>query len=131
MAHSYTATKDGSLACDTPQVRRKVLVTGAAGNIGSYFAENSHQRYDLRLMIRPSDQEKKKEGVEKIRDKGEVVVGELSELDKLKQFCRGIDTVVHLAANPSPNATWDSVLNDNIAGTYNTFVAAKSAHVRR
>src|SRR5687768_18566278 len=109
MAHSYTATKDGSLACDTPQVRRKVLVTGAAGNIGSYFAENSHQRYDLRLMIRRSDQEKKKEGVEKLRNLGEVVVGELSELEKLKEFCSSVDTVLHLAANASPSATWDSV----------------------
>src|SRR5687768_9024141 len=131
MAHSYTATKDGSLACDTPQVRRKVLVTGAAGNIGSYFAENSHQRYDLRLMIRPSDEKEKKDGVDKIRGLGEVVVGELSQLDKLKEFCRGVDTVLHLAANPSPNTTWDSAVTDNITGTYHAFVAAKSAGCRR
>src|SRR4051812_29135218 len=32
--------------------KRKVLVTGAAGNIGSYFAEHSHNRYALRLMVR-------------------------------------------------------------------------------
>ena len=131
MVQSFTAKADGSLACDTPHVRRKVLVTGAAGNIGSYFAEQSHERYDLRLMIRPGDREKKKETIEKLRGFGEVVVGELAELDKLKDFCRGADTVLHLAANPSPNATWDSVLNDNIAGTYNIFVAAKSAGCRR
>ena len=131
MAHSFTAKTDGSLACAPAHVRRKILVTGAAGNIGSYFAENSHQRYDLRLMIRPSDQEKKSDGVEKIRRLGELVVGELSELEKLKEFCRGVDTVLHLAANPSPNATWDSVIEDNITGTYHTFVAAKSAGCRR
>src|SRR5688572_12619116 len=82
-------------------------------------------------MIRPSDQEKKPEGVAKIRSLGETVVGELSELDKLKEFCRGVDTVLHLAANPSPSATWDSVCADNITGTYNLFVAAKSAGCRR
>ena len=131
MAHSFTAKAAGSLACAPPHQRRKVLVTGAAGNIGSYFAEQSHAKYDLRLMIRPSDQEKKREGVEKIRRLGEVVVGELSELDKLKEFCRGVDTVLHLAANPSPNATWDSVCSDNITGTYHLFVAAKSAGCRR
>src|SRR5687768_9127831 len=131
MAHSFTAKTDGSLACPPQHVRRKVLVTGAAGNIGSYFAENSHQRYDLRLMIRPSDGQQKKEGVEKIRSLGEVVVGELSELDKLKEFCRGVDTVLHLAANPSPNTTWDSAVTDNITGTYHAFVAAKSAGCRR
>ena len=131
MAHSFTAKSDGSLACAPAGQRRKVLVTGAAGNIGSYFAEHSHERYDLRLMIRPSDDEKKKEGVDKIRDRGEIVVGELSELERLKEFCRGVDTVVHLAANPSPNTTWDSAVSDNMTGTYHVFVAAKAAGVRR
>ena len=32
--------------------RRKVLVTGASGNIGSYFAEHCAEEYDLRLMAR-------------------------------------------------------------------------------
>jgi UDP-glucose 4-epimerase len=132
MAHSFTAKAAGALACaPASQQRRKVLVTGAAGNIGSYFAEHSREKYELRLMIRPSDREKNRESVEKIRAFGEIVEGELSELDKLKAFCRGIDTVLHLAANPSPNATWDSVCGDNITGTYHTFVAAKSAGCRR
>ncbi|MEA2711770.1 MAG: uronate dehydrogenase [Phycisphaerales bacterium] len=131
MAHSFTAKAAGALACAPPHQRRKVLVTGAAGNIGSYFAEHSHKNYDLRLMIRPRDREKKKETVDKIRAFGEIVEGELSELDKLKEFCRGVDTVVHLAANPSPNATWESVCSDNITGTYHLFVAAKSAGCRR
>src|SRR3954447_1362346 len=108
--------------------RRRVLVTGAAGNIGSYFAEQSHTRYDLRLMVR-GDQ--KPPDVEKIRGFGEVVIAELSDLPRLKQLCAGIDTVVHLAANPSASATWDSLLPDNIVGTYHVFTAAKSAGVQR
>jgi nucleoside-diphosphate-sugar epimerase len=32
------------------------LVTGAAGNIGAYFAEHAHQNYDLRLMVHQLDQ---------------------------------------------------------------------------
>jgi len=131
MAHSFTAKAAGSLACAPPQQRRKVLVTGAAGNIGSYFAEHSHQNYDLRLMIRGKDQEKNRETVDKLKTWGEVVVAELSDLDRLKELCRGVDTVLHLAANPSPNATWDSICADNITGTYHTFVAAKSAGCRR
>ena len=132
MAHSFTAKAAGALACTPAQQQRsKVLVTGAAGNIGSYFAEHSREKYELRLMMRPSDQEKKRDNVEKMRAFGEIVVGELSELDKLKEFCRGIDTVLHLAANPSPNATWDSVCSDNITGTYHAFVAAKAAGCRR
>lgn len=105
--------------------RRKVLVTGASGNIGSYFARQSHEKYDLRLLVhRPED-------AGKVRAFGEVVAGELSNLDELKLHCRQIDTVVHLAANPSPSAEWDSVLHDNIIGTYNLFAAARSAGCRR
>src|SRR4051812_37134415 len=127
MVQSFTAQNAGALA-ETSRVRRKVLVTGAAGNIGSYFAEHSHRRYDLRLMVRPQDD---KPDVDAIRELGEVVVAELANLERMKEICRGIDTVLHLAANPSPNTTWDSALNDNITGTYHTFVAAKAASCRR
>jgi hypothetical protein len=62
---------------------------------------------------------------------GEVVTGDLLDLDRMKELCNGIDTVVHLAANPDPSATWDSLLQANIVGTYNTLVAAKAARCRR
>jgi nucleoside-diphosphate-sugar epimerase len=41
------------------------------------------------------------------------------------------DTVLHLAANASPSATWDELLTPNIVGAYNMCVAAKSAGCRR
>src|SRR5437763_8898749 len=127
MAQSFTATQNGALAA-TGNLRRKVLVTGAAGNIGSYFAEHSRHRYELRLMVRPNEDAA---DVERIREFGEIVAAELADLERMKTICQGIDTVLHLAANPSPSATWDSVRDDNITGTYHTFVAAKSALCRR
>ena len=130
MPQSFTAKENVALA-DSQLKRRKVLVTGAAGNIGSYFAEHSHERYDLRLMIREKDEHEDAQLVKKLRKWGEVVVGELGDLDQLKQHCQGIDTIVHMAANPSPSATWDSLLADNIIGTYNVFAAAKTARCRR
>jgi hypothetical protein len=102
-----------------------VLVTGASGNIGSYFTRQSHEKYDLRLLVRHADK------AVKVQAFGEVVTGDLLNLDALKKHCRGVDTVVHLAANASPNADWDSVLRDNIIGTYNLFAAARSAGCRR
>lgn len=105
---------------------RTVLVTGAAGRIGSYFAEHSHEKYKLRLMVQPG-QEKDTE----IAAFGEVVTAELSDLPRLKELCQGIDTVVHLAGDPSPSATWESLLPNNIVGTYNLMVAAKAAGCRR
>ncbi|HSU68112.1 MAG TPA: NAD(P)-dependent oxidoreductase [Tepidisphaeraceae bacterium] len=123
MAHSFTkipVSPGGSAA------RRRVLVTGAAGRIGSCFAEQTHQRYDLRLMVRGDESR-----IESIKPFGEVVTANLADLPELKRSCQGIDTVVHLAANPSPSATWRELLPDNIVGTYNMMVAAKSASVRR
>ena len=123
MTESFTAAS----SMETPGKQgRKVLVTGAAGRIGSYFAEHSHDRYDLRLHDLPDA-----EGLDRLRSFGEVVTGELGDLDFLKRACEGMDTVVHLAANPSPHATWDSILHDNITGTYHAFVAAKAAGCRR
>jgi NAD(P)-dependent dehydrogenase (short-subunit alcohol dehydrogenase family) len=125
MAHSYSASAPGSLA-DLNPTRRTVLVTGAAGNIGSYFAEHSGSKYELRLMVQEIDDE-----ALAIKQYGELVTGDLSDLENLKTLCAGIDTVLHLAGNASPNQTWDSVIENNITGTYNAFVAAKSAGCRR
>ncbi|MGI4788202.1 MAG: NAD-dependent epimerase/dehydratase family protein [Janthinobacterium lividum] len=105
---------------------RRVLVTGAAGGIGSYFAEQAHARYDLRLMVR-GDEEK----ISDIDPWGEVVQANLADLDRLKEVCVGVDTVVHLAGNPSGGALWQDLLETNIIGTYNVFAAAKAAGVRR
>lgn len=116
MAQSFTASDTGSLARDPHAVgpRRTVLITGAAGNIGSYFAEHSHEKYDLRLMVR-GDEDRSK--LDPLPGYGEVVTGDLSNLDQLKGLCRSVDTVIHLAASASPDTTWDELLPNNIVGT--------------
>ncbi len=130
MTQSFTVTEAGTASArtgtDQQQQQRRVLVTGAAGRIGSYFAEHAQNKYDLRLMVRESDK-----GIDKIGPFGEVVFGDLGDLDRLKELCAGIDTVLHLAADPSPSALWSSLLENNIVGTYNIFAAAKSAGCRR
>ncbi len=128
MALSFTAAKTGAFACAPGNVRRTVLVTGAAGNIGSYFAEHSRERYDLRLMVR-GDEDKGE--LDAIRNFGELVTADLADLDALKSHCRGVDTVLHLAASASPDTTWEQLLPNNIVGTYNMMVAAKAAGCRR
>jgi UDP-glucose 4-epimerase len=125
MTESFTAAAPGALA-KSNSTRRRVLVTGAAGNIGKYFAEHSHEKYELRIMVHQLDQR-----ADALRPFGELVAGELSDLEKLKELCRDIDTVVHLAGDPDPGAAWDSLLESNIVGTYNLFVAAKAAGCRR
>ena len=105
---------------------KRVLVTGAAGRIGSYFAERMHETYDLRLMVRGDE-----DNISQLKGWGEVVAADLADLEKLKEVCAGVDTVVHLAGNPSPAALWKDLLETNIIGTYNLFAAAKAAGVKR
>ena len=126
MAHSFSFADKPLPLRKGQDGRPLVLVTGASGNIGTHFAEHADRKYSLRLMVKDLD-----EKADRIRPRGELVTGDLSDLDTLKKHCEGVDTVLHLAANPSPSATWASVRDDNITGTYNTFVAAKSAGVRR
>ena len=104
-----------------------VLVTGAAGNIGSNFARWARERgkYTLRLT------DVNDEGLANVAEFGETRAADLSDLDAVKELCQGVHTVVHMGGNPDPSATWDSLLDINIIGTYNVFVGAKAAGVRR
>lgn len=110
----------------SPVSRKRVLVTGAAGRIGAYFAEHSHSLYDLRLMVRNDEEAAKLDP-----SWGEIVTGELDDLAGLKEIFRGCHTVLHLAANPDATAVWRELLETNIIGTYHAFVAAKAAGCQR
>lgn len=123
MATSFSFRPDAQ-ACSQYK-RRTVLVTGAGGNIGSYFAEHSHKLHDLVLL------ERSEEELADVKQFGRTIVADIRDLEAMKQACQGIDTVVHLAADPSPSADWESIKELNIGGTYNLMVAAKAAGCRR
>lgn len=101
---------------------RTVLITGAAGRIGSILANHldtlGSERYDLRLADL-------KEG-----GKRELQL-DITDLSACREVCEGVDTVIHLASIASPDASFEALLPANIAGTYNVFRAATDAGVRR
>jgi nucleoside-diphosphate-sugar epimerase len=103
--------------------RRRVLVTGAAGRIGTAFLRRYGGGYAFRLAdVRP------------VEDPGghEVRVADLTDLDAARAACEGIDTVLHLAADPSPRATfYDTLLPLNVKMAYNLFHAAAEQGCRR
>ncbi|HEX7736696.1 MAG TPA: NAD(P)-dependent oxidoreductase [Ktedonobacteraceae bacterium] len=101
--------------------KRQILLTGAAGAIGSAFFEHAAAMYTFRLADRVlvnfagNSEERHK-----------VIQLDVSDLESCQQACQGIDTVVHLAADPNPDADFTtSLLSNNIQGTYNILRAAK------
>lgn len=103
--------------------RKRVLITGAGGRIGSNLAERLRNRYDLRLMYNrnvPADP-----------PTSDVVKVNCASFDQVASAMDGIDAVVHMAADPSTRAPWESVLENNIIGTYNVYEAARQAGVKR
>ncbi|MBN1557041.1 MAG: NAD(P)-dependent oxidoreductase [Lentisphaerae bacterium] len=104
---------------------RQVTVTGASGRIGRSFCAYARGRYALRLVVRREDQ------AEDVRAYGEVVAGDLCDTGIADRAVAGSDTVIHLAANASARAEWDSLRRDNIEATYRTFDAAVRAGCRR
>ena len=105
--------------------KRKILVTGAAGRIGGYLGRHWQDKYDLRLTDhRPLDYD--------ISGIAEFTEAETSNLDEMRALCEGVDTLVHLAADPSPAADfYDSLLENNIKGLFNGFQAAVEKGCRR
>jgi uronate dehydrogenase len=108
-----------------PSDRPPVLVTGAHGRIGRRFVAAAHERYRLRLV---DQQPAADAGLPADAEFRQV---DLGDLPGLTRACGGMDTVVHLAADPSPTATWDELVSANIRNTYHCFIAAKAAGCRR
>lgn len=102
-----------------------ILVTGAAGRIGSAFVAEMRDRYTFRLADRT-------ERVQTLLPDAETLVMDVADLDACREAVRGIDVVLHLAADPSPRAGYYASLRpNNFDATYNIFRAATDAGCRR
>jgi UDP-glucose 4-epimerase len=103
----------------------RVLVTGASGAIGSAFV--SHVDPDGALELVRCDLHDVAPG-----SRWPFVRLDVTDPDACAQACRDVDAVVHLAADPDPDADWrTSVLPVNVGGTYNVFEAAVAAGAQR
>lgn len=101
----------------------RVLITGAAGNIGRTLRAHLKGRYALLRLTDIAPQEDAGPGEE-------VASVDIGDMAALENSMRGIDCVIHLAGMPE-EAPWDKVLPLNIEGCYNVFEAARRAGVRR
>ena len=101
---------------------KTVLITGAAGDIGTHLRRELAGRYRLRLSDRKP--------IATLAPGEEFVPADISVLDGLDKVVRGVDAIVHLGGF-SVEGSWEEILPANILGTYNVFEAARAAGVKR
>jgi nucleoside-diphosphate-sugar epimerase len=99
--------------------RKKVLVTGMSGLIGSAVRRDLSEKYELSALNRGPIP-----GVPCHR-------ADIADLKAILPAFEGQDTVVHLAAIARGDATWEEIRHHNVTGTYNVFEAARRAGVKR
>jgi nucleoside-diphosphate-sugar epimerase len=98
-------------------VDRCVVVTGAAGRIGTVILDKLASRWHIRATdLTPAG------GIEAL---------DVTDVERCLAMFRGADAVVHLAANPDPDAKWSALRGPNVDGAHAVAAAARECGVRR
>ena len=101
---------------------KTILITGAAGDVGTHLRNELAGGYALRLSdIR---------AIKKLARGETFVRGDVGRLSDMLRATKGVDAVVHLGGF-ALEGPWDMILRTNIVGCYNTFEAARLNGVRR
>lgn len=96
---------------------RIVVLTGAAGKIGSLVLSRLGGRWEIRATdVRAA------EGVSRL---------DVTDGGSCVEAFAGADAVVHLAADASPDAAWESLCGPNVLGAHAVSAAARECGVRR
>ncbi|MFZ0175798.1 MAG: NAD(P)-dependent oxidoreductase [Pseudolabrys sp.] len=101
---------------------QKILITGAAGDVGTRLRKLLKGVYSLRVsdIRKPAD----------LGADDEFVSADLGDYEQTKQITAGIDGIVHLGGY-SVEGPWETIHKSNIVGCYNLFEAAYRSGVKR
>jgi uronate dehydrogenase len=101
---------------------QKILITGAAGDVGTRLRKLLKGVYSLRVsdIRKPAD----------LGADDEFVAADLGDYEQTEQITAGIDGIVHLGGY-SVEGPWETIHKSNIVGCYNLFDAAYRSGVKR
>ncbi len=106
-----------------PKRFNRILLTGAAGNLGKVLRESLSVHCE---HLRISD----KDEMTEVRPNEEAIRCDLADADAAMELTGDVDMVVHMGGQ-SLEGSWESVLNSNIIGFYNTFEGCRKNGVKR
>lgn len=107
----------------TQDKNRRIVFTGAAGGVGTMIRPLLARLYPglvLSDKVRPKD----------LLASETFVPADLADPAAVAALLKGAHSVIHLGGY-SVEGPWDSILQSNIIGCYNTFEAARAAGVER
>ncbi len=111
----------------------RYLITGGAGFIGSNLARKLLSLGD-EVVVLDDLSTGKRENLEDIKDRVRLVVGDICDIEKVKEAMEGIDYVFHHAAVVSvPRSIEDPVRTNevNVDGTLNCLLVARDVNAKR
>jgi uronate dehydrogenase len=100
---------------------KTVLITGAAGDVGTHLARELSGKYKFRLSDRRPMKPAKGQSFAK---------ADISKMADALRITKGVDAIVHLGGY-SVEGPWEAILQANIIGCYNVFEAARRNGVKR
>ncbi len=101
---------------------KTILITGAAGDVGSHLRRELAGKYKLVLSdIKP---------IKALAAGEKSARGDLAKLSDMLRVTKGVDAIVHLGGF-SVEGPWEAILRANIIGCYNVFEAARINGVKR
>tara|TARA_B100001123_G_scaffold416662_1_gene518501 strand:- start:900 stop:1700 length:801 start_codon:yes stop_codon:yes gene_type:complete len=98
--------------------RKKILITGSSGLVGSIIRTGIEDKYDVI-------------GLDKMDHLNTDHIANSAHLNDIYSYFDGVDTVIDLASNPDQFSSWDEIYKNNLLCTYNCLEAALSAGVKR
>ena len=100
---------------------KTILITGAAGDVGTHLRRELAAKYNIRASDLRS--------LKKIA-KETYMRADVSKMADALRITKGVDAIVHLGGY-SVEGPWEGILSANIIGCYNVFEAARRNGVKR
>ncbi len=101
---------------------KTILITGAAGDVGTHLRRELAGKYHLRLSDMRS--------IKALAAGEKSTRGDVEKMSDMLRITKSVDAIVHLGGF-SVEGPWQMILRANIVGCYNLFEAARRNGVKR